>query len=290
MTKPHFDREQRFRWYRQVDKCHRTVKETCQIFGISRKTFYYWRYRDFGRRDSAYLPVKHQPNTKLTAEVKQVITKCKLKTNYGPLKMKLYLAKVYGLNLSTTIIYRYFLKTKLIRKPQRVFPWYRPMRQALTIVKPGEGVQLDVKYVYPEGQRQFQFSVFDPCTKKYHFSIFDTKDSNHAILALQGAERYFGFAITSVQTDNGSEFRGNFHTWATKHNLPHYFIPKSSPYWNANVERVHRTIDDEYYHNPMRVWQTPLEWLRYYNFERLHLSLNGLTPQEKVLQSVTIDC
>jgi hypothetical protein len=204
--------------------------------------------------------------------------------------MKQYLHKYYGIDVSTTIIYRYYQRTGLIRKPQRKMPWYRPMKHALHVVKPGQGVQMDVKYVYPAGKRQFQFSVFDPYSKKYHFSIYDTKESNNAIRALQAAEQYFGFTIASVQTDNGSEFRGNFHVWMTKHNIPHYFIPKSSPYWNANVERVHRTIDDEYYHNPQRVWQTPYQWLRYYNFERLHLSLNGLTPQEKVLQSVTIDC
>lgn len=290
MSKPHFDREQRFKWYRQVDRYRRSVKETCQIFSISRKTFYYWRYRDFGRCGNGYYPIRRQPNTKLTDQVKQIILGCKLKTNYGPLKMKQYLEKCHGVCVSTTVIYRYYQRAKLIRKPQRKMPWYRPMKQALPIEKPGQGVQLDVKYVYPTGKRQYQFSIFDPYTKKYHFSIFDTKDSNSAILALEAARRYFGFAITSVQTDNGSEFRGNFHVWVTKHNIPHYFIPKSSPYWNANVERVHRTIDDEYYQNPMRVWRTPLEWLQYYNFERLHLSLHGLTPQEKVLQSVTIDC
>lgn len=290
MTKPQYDREQRFRWYRQVDKYHRPVKETCQIFGISRKTFYYWRVRDCGGGDNVYHPVKKQPNVKLTDEVKKIITACKRKTNYGPLKMKYYLEKYYGLRVSTTIIYRYYQRAGLIRKPQRTRPWYRPMKQALHIVKPGQGVQLDVKYVYPHGYRQFQFSVFDPYSKTYHFSVFDSKESNNAILALRAAEKYFGFSIVSVQTDNGSEFRGNFHVWVTKHDMPHHFIPKSSPYWNANVERVHRTIDDEYYHNPQRVWQTPYQWLRYYNFERLHLSLGGLTPREKVLQSVTIDC
>ncbi len=101
------------------------------------------------------------------------------------------------------------------------------------------------------------------------------------------AEKYFGFKISSVQTDNGSEFRGVFHYWLEKKNTPHYFIPKGSPYWNGKVERVHRTIDEEYYHNPYRIWKTPYEWLYYYNFERIHLSLNGLTPQEKHLENTT---
>jgi IS30 family transposase len=290
MTKPKHDREQRFKWYRQINKYSRSVKETCSIFGISRKTYYYWRLRDYGYLESNYRPVKVQPNLKLTNEVRKIIEECKLKTNYGPLKMKQYLEKNHDISLSTTIIYRYYQKKKLIRKPQKKLPWYQPMKEPITIVKQGQGVQMDVKYVYEEGIRKYQFSVFDPYTKKYHFTIFGTRESKNAICAFQEAQKYFGFKILSIQTDNGSEFRGCFHDWLTKNNTPHYFIPKKSPYWNANVERVHRTIDDEYYQNPLRVWDTVYEWLHYYNFERMHLSLGGLTPQEKVLQSVTIDC
>lgn len=290
MTQPKFDRDQRFRWYRQVIKCHRSVKETCLIFGISRKTYYYWRVKDYGFEENDYQPIKVQPNLKLTKEVKKIIEECKLKTNYGPLKMKQYLKKFYGLSLSPTIIYRYYKRKHLIRKPQRKQPWYEPLKYALTIEKPGQGVQMDVKYVYENGVRKYQFSCLDPFTKKHHFTVFATKESQNAIDAFKATEKYFGFKIFSIQTDNGSEFRGCFHDWLIKRNTPHYFIPKKSPYWNANVERVHRTIDDEYYQNPLRAWKNVYEWLNYYNFERIHLSLNGLTPQEKYLQSVTLDC
>jgi len=178
----------------------------------------------------------------------------------------------------------------LIRKPQKKMSWYEPMKHTLSIKKAEEGVQMDVKYVYKSGKRNFQFSVFDPYTKKYYFSIFKTKESINAINTFKLAERYFKFKILSIQTDNGGEFRGIFHNWLQKNNIPHYFIPKKSPWWNANVERVHRTIDDEYYQNVNRIWKTPYEWLDYYNFKRIHLTLNGLTPQEKYLESVTLDC
>lgn len=56
------------------------------------------------------------------------------------------------------------------------------------------------------------------------------------------------------------------------------------------VERVHKTIDDEYYLNPYRVWKTPYEWLHYYNYERIHLTLDGLTPKEYYKKCVTLDC
>ena len=200
--------------------------------------------------------------------------------------------KKLGLIVSSTIIYRFYQRKKLIRKPQRRLPWYQPMKVALVVTRPGEGVQMDIKYVYEYGIRKYQFSVFDPFTEKYHFTIFPTKESKNAIVAFKRAERYFGVKILSIQTDNGGEFRGEFHNWLTNKpiNIPHYFIPKSSPYWNAQVERVHKTIDDEYYHNVYRIWSSPLEWLHYYNFERIHLTLDGLTPQEKLLQSVTLDC
>ena len=149
---------------------------------------------------------------------------------------------------------------------------------------------MDVKYVYEQGIRKYQFSVLDPFTHKYYFKVFLTKESKNSIEVFLEAQTYFGFKILSVQTDNGSEARGCFHDWLTQNNIAHYFIPKNSPYWNAQVERVHRTIDDEYYLNPLRVWKTSYEWLEYYNFERLHETLNGLTPQEKLLQCVTLDC
>lgn len=291
MNNQSYPRKQRFQWYLQVNKEKRSVKEVCQIFGISRKTYYKWRKRDLGLRgDTSYQPTKNQPNTKLTYPVRRFIEEQKQKTNYGPLKMKLLVKKELGLDISTTIIYRFYQRKKLIRKPQKRQPWYGPLKYRLTIEKPGQGVQMDIKYVYEQGMRMYQFSVFDPITSKYHFTIFSTKESKNAIVAFKQAQRYFGFKILSIQTDNGSEFRGVFHGWLTKKKVPHYFIPKSSPYWNGKVERVHRTIDDEYYHNPLRVWKTPYEWLHFYNFERIHLSLNGLTPQEKLLKCVTLDC
>lgn len=289
MPKAKYDRELRFNWYLQVDKYHKSVKEVCQIFGISRKCYYKWRLRDYGKRGNKYLPAKNQPNTKLVYEVRQFIEQQKVLTNYGPLKMKLLVKRELEINISATIIYRYFKRRHLIRKPQRRLPWYEPMKNRLTIVKPGQGVQMDVKYVYENNIRQYQFSVLDPYTEKYYFSIFSTKESANAITVLKSAEKYFGFKIESIQTDNGGEFRGVFHNWLTKQNISHYFIPKKSPWWNANVERVHRTVDDEYYLNPYRSWKTVYEWLEYYNFKRIHLTLNGLTPQQK-LESVTLDC
>jgi len=298
-----YPRQLRFKWYNLVEVKQYTVKEVCELFGISRKIYYYWYPKDHGGRSPNYQSKRLHPNTKLTYEIKKYIEQEKLKTNYGPLKMSMLVKKKLDIKVSPTIIYRFYKKKKLIRKPQKKLPWYEPMKERLIITIPGEGVQLDVKYVYEDGTRKYQFSVTDPYTLKHYFKVFDTKHSINAVVVHKLAEKYFGFKILFVQTDNGSEFRGDYHNWLTKNNITHYFIPKKSPWWNAQVERVHRTIDEEYYQNPMRVWKTAYEWLDYYNTERIHLTLNGLTPQEKLeeysfikkvvpkyLNSVTIKC
>ena len=161
-----------------------------------------------------------------------------------------------------------------------------PLTNPLLITQPGEGIQLDVKYVYPHGRREYQFTVIDPFTEKCYAEIFPTRESKNAALAIERASKYFGFPILSVQTDNGSEFRGGFHGWCETNHIPHFFIPKKSPYWNGKVERVHRTVDEEFYQNPFRIWRTLQEWLTYYNTERLHETLGGITPQEKVDQVI----
>ena len=276
-------RRQRSRWYHQVHVCGKPVKEVCAIFGISRKCYYRWYSKDFGPMASYRSPAR-QPGLKLTPEVRTFIEQEKQKTNYGPLKMKYRVRQRFGLDLSTTLIYRYYKKKALIRKPQRRLSWYEPLKEHIVVKKPGEGVQMDVKYVYESGVRKYQFSVLDPFTCQYYFRVFPTRHSQNAVSAFQEAEVYLKLSIHSVQTDNGSEFRGCFHDWLTRRGTPHYFIPKSSPYWNAQVERVHKTIDDEYYHNPYRVWKTAYDWLWYYNRERIHLTLKGLTPHQAYLQ------
>lgn len=101
--------------------------------------------------------------------------------------------------------------------------------------------------------------------------------------AFEEAEKVFPFQINGIQSDNGSENRGEFHQYLGKRGIAHYFIPKSSPTWDGAVERAHGVIDQEFYLNPTRPWETLTEYLHFYNYERIHLGkyLNGMIPVEK---------
>jgi len=147
-------------------------------------------------------------------DLKVFVEDIKRKTNYGPNKMKLFLKKEKNIDVSTTTIYKFYLKRNLIRKSQKKLKWYRPLKEKLSIKNKGDGVQMDVKFIWKNNNWNYLFSVFDPLTRMYHFTIFKTKESKNAIIAIQNANNYFGFNINSIQTDNGGEFRGEFHDYS----------------------------------------------------------------------------
>ena len=280
-------KEIRGRWYLQVDKYHKTVKEICKIFGMSRKTYYKWYKYDHGlRKPNQYHSRKEHPQLKLTAKVKIIIYETKIKYNYGPLKMKIFLQDNYQISISTTTIYKYYKRKQLIRKPQKKLQWYHPLKEPYFATFPGENVQLDVKYVPgADHQWEYQYRFIDTVTNLQYAINFDSLDSKTTITALRQAQKYFHFQITGIQTDNGKEFRGYFHHHLITHKILHRHIPKRSAPWNGKVERANRSVDDEFYLNATKPWKTLLEYVNWYNNERPHLGkqMAGLTPYKKYL-------
>lgn len=283
-------RELRFRLYLQVEKENKSVKEVCATVGIARKTWYKWYRKDHGYGPSQYRSQQQHPHTKLTSRVRMIVYEAKIRYNYGPQKMQLYLKDRCGLTVSTTAIYKYFKRRHLIRKPQRKLPWYRPMKEPFVSTKPGENVQLDVKYVPGEEQTwNYQFRFTDTFTNlQFALDCLD-KSAASTIHAFRLARRYFPFDITGIQTDNGGEFRGMFAVLLHRLGIAHRFIPKRSAPWNGKVERANRSVDDEYYLNEERPWRTLQEYTRWYNYERYHLGkgMHGLTPYQKYQNYLT---
>jgi len=280
----------RARWYLQVDKYHKKVKEICEIFGMSRKTYYKWYNKDHGLiKSNKYESRKEHPHTKLTPKVKKIIQENKIKYNYGPLKMKIFLKREHNIEISTTTIYKFYKRKHLIRKPQKKQQWYTPLKEPYIAVLPGENVQLDVKYVPGKNMTwAYQFRLIDTVTNLQFSVDMDNKKSRTTIAVFKQAQRYFQFQITGIQTDNGSEFRGYFHKHLVRKEIVHRYIPKRSAPWNGKVERANRSVDDEYYLNSTKPFNSLKEYFEWYNYERPHLGkkMNGMTPYEKYLNLV----
>ena len=272
----------RSKWYFLVEKTGKTVDEVCEIYMISRKTYYKWRAKDLGSR--VYVPKREHPETKIKGEIKTFICEEKLRINYGPKKMKLLVARRFNICVSTTAIYKLYKKKGLVRRPQKKLPWYTPLKEPVIPYAPGDVVQMDAKYIWEDNLRKYQRTFIDIYTGIQFATVTSTMTSEDTVNAFLEAEKYFQFKILGVQTDNGSENRGDFHQHLGQKGIAHYFIPKSSPTWDGAVERAHGVIDQEYYLNPTRPWKTLGEYIRFYNYERIHLGkyLNGMIPIEKL--------
>jgi len=287
---PCYPVKMRQKWYFLVEKAGKTVNEVVRAYDISRKTYYKWQMIDQG--DRTHISKKEHPQTKIKDEIKIFISEEKLRLNYGPKKMSLLVRRRFGIMISTTAIYKFYKKKGLIRRPQKKLPWYQPLKDPVIPKQPGDVVQVDTKYVWVDNTRKYQRTFVDIFTGFHHAVICDTLESMATVDAFAIAETMFPFRILGVQNDNGSENRGEFHKYLGQRGIAHYFIPKSSPNWDGAVERAHGVIDQEYYLNPTRPWQTLQEYLRFYNYERIHLGkyLNGLTPVEKWQQYLsTVD-
>lgn len=276
----------RGRWYLQVEKYGKPVREVCDIFGISRKTYYKWYKRDHGLGSNEYKNRAEHPQTKIRGNIRVALVEAKQKYNYGPRKMQEHLKDTTGVMVSTTAIYKFMKKRRLIRKPQKKQAWYAPMKQPYVATIPGENVQLDTKYVPgKDGYWEYQYRFVDTVSNLQYAITKLSKDARSTIQAFQAAKRSFPFPMNGIQTDNGGEFRGVFHEYLLKTNVTHRYIPKRSAPWNGKVERANRSVDDEFYLNTHRPWKHLYQYTRWYNHERPHLGkgMNGMTPMEKFI-------
>jgi transposase len=278
--------ELRGRWYLQAEKYGKSVGEVCQIFGISRKTYYKWYRRDHPVGKTGRRPRRTHPHTKIQGNIQVFIVEQKVMYNYGPKKMSLVIEREKKTYISPRAIYRFYLRKKLIRKPQKQQKWYCPMKEPFFTEYPGENVQLDVKYVPGKDTTwEYQYRFLDQKTNMQFSTTMLSRDSKTTITAFRRAQTYFPFTIYGVQTDNGGEFRGHFHEYLVRKRIVQRYIPKRSAPWNGKVERANRSVDDEYYLNPMRPWKTIEQYTRWYNHERPHVGkeMHGMTPYQKYL-------
>src|SRR3990167_6364934 len=276
----------RFRWYRKVEEYGKSVPEVCKIFGMTPKTYYKWYKRDHGLAAHQFKNRAEHPQTKIKGKVRVLIVETKQLYNYGPKKMSVFVEREIGIHIAPSAIYKFMKKKRLIRKPQKKQSWYAPLKEPYYASKPGENVQLDVKFVPAHGGFwDYQFRFVDTVTNMQFSTTLPLKDARSTIQAFHSAERSFPFQISGIQTDNGGEFRGVFHEYLLRRNIPQRYIPKRSAPWNGKVERANRSIDDEYYLNFNRPWRRICDYTRWYNYDRPHLGkgMNGLTPYQKYL-------
>mgnify|MGYP001275743786 CR=1 FL=1 len=115
---------------------------------------------------------------------------------------------------------------------------------------------------------------------EYHTTLSQTI----ATEVIRRGQTYAGFHFTTVQADNGPEFASYFEQTlkASGTTVRHSRVHR--PNDNAHVERFNRTIQEECIGstNPFseELYGKVVNYLAYYNEERLHLGLQCKTPLE----------
>ena len=208
----------------------------------------------------------------------------------------MYLKRYHDVAVSPSGVWRILRRANLNRLPtsqrykRRAERWKRYQKP-----QPGHSVQIDVKFIEPiKGVRKkhYQYTAIDDCTRLRVLKIYDRLDQKTAITFVDYVLEKLPFKVDLIQTDNGSEFQSGFHVHVLDRGIRHIYIRPSTPRLNGKVERSHRIDDEEFYRmlagvviDDAKLFNTKLlEWERFYNFQRPHGALNGLTPYERLRQ------
>jgi transposase InsO family protein len=305
---------QRARWFELAAEVG-SVTVACERCGISRKTYYKWRKRfqiaqgaKTALLDQSRRP--HQPRRKVKKALRRRLLTLRQRTHLGPARLRALLraAGVRGVPSAATIakvVKQAGLTRKRRAKPKRY-------RRVFVVPRPGDLVQLDVKWVpyLVEGRQLFQFTAIDCCTRLRLVSLAEEMTISTAKAFAQYVLSTFPFPIQIVQTDNDSLFT-HWYTAGPKTPLDrpvkahpftlmvesfgaiHRLIPPRTPRLNGRVERSHQTDEQEFYQRQRSTTRADLRrafarWLWHYNHTRVHTGagMHGRTPLQ-VLHAFT---
>ena len=161
------------------------------------------------------------------------------------------------------------------------------------VTKPGELVQTDtIHYVdLLTKKRRYVYTVIDLYTRMAYSEIHNGILPGKAVLSIENAQKLFGFSFAMVQADNGPEFGRYFEQKLQAKDIQVRHSRLGRPNDNAHIERFNRTIQEEclgrYLDNRQsdKHIQVKLnKYLEFYNYKRVHLSLQYKTPSQ-MLQS-----
>lgn len=196
-------------------------------------------------------------------------------------KIQYFLQKEYDVQVSVTTIYKvlsekYQLRSKWQKNKLRgAVPVAQAARQAL---------QMDTVLF----GKVFAFTAIDIYTRESDVLLRPALEAidGKAFLDHCMPRRFDGFAEI-IQTDGGSEFKGAFSEVVGEYCERHRVARPNKKNEQSYIESFNRSLRKECLgwakYNPSEIPQLTLqveEWLRYYHYERPHISLGMRPPLE----------
>lgn len=298
--------EERMRWVDPIVRTAVTLVDVAKVFPHGKRTLERWvaAYRRGGR--AALEPASTRPKShprETAIRIKERIIELRKQKRRCALKLKWKLRKE-GIAIHERTIGKILKIEGLVRKYRVRRVSYQYVRAEL---KPGELVEIDVKYVPHklDGQRYFQYTAIDCASRWRCLAIFPEQANGNSIAFLREVMTRFPYSIKAVKTDNHSTFT-NAYTGTNKRSdltvkilhafdqfcigqgIVHYLIDRGKPAQNGTVERSHRSDQESFYDQTMfstvaelkrkiRLWNTEYNHLE-------HCGLKGRTPAEYLLE------
>jgi transposase InsO family protein len=257
-----------------------TARRFASFHEVPYSTFCRWlaRFRRLGAsalRDRSHRP-KRTPH-KLSGEEETLIRRAHKALGCGVHRLYAYLRAARLTIRSFASVYRVLSRCgALVKRRRRPKPNWQLYAKAW----PGERAQMDIKYL-PEGR--FQLTLIDDCSRLTAATVLPDRTQTTVIKAMPGLLAAFPFELRCIQTDNGPEFERGLSRWLAEKDIRHARIRPRQPHLNGKVERVQRTIAEEYWDGvtspPGPGWEQGLQaYLALYNRRRPHRSLDYETP------------
>ncbi len=269
-------------------------------FGISRRTYFNWRrqLKDSNNKLSSLVPRSTAPKRtrRMIVDDRLVLFIKDVRQEYGSVgkyKLKVLLdgyarsldTSSYGLTKIGKIIKRnhYFYDSP--RRTKQLRFQRERVKYAPKILSPGY-LEMDSVHVIVVGKHLVFVTVIDLATKvAYTEKVQDASSRSSTIVLSHFLSLHKEIMVHTVQTDNGSEFLGDFHDYLEKKNITHLFSYPRSPRINGVIERFNRTLQEEHVERTKEWWCDQksaslklTKYLEWYNSKRPHAALKYKTP------------
>jgi len=287
------------------------LKAAIDAFGVSKSSIYKWQEKlkeSEGKiellNDRSKAPKNRRKkgrDEKVVAFIKQFR---KDRPYLGKEKLKFFLDKYCLENnlktVSSSTIGRIIKENNLFFKPQKLthFGKLKPIHRRKKLRRkgyiphnPGDLVQVDSITLFNNGIKRYIITAVDLISKFAFAYCYFSLSSNKAYDFAKKFKEVAPFKVRRIQSDNGLEFHKWFEKYLAKEKITHFFNWPHHPQSNAVVERFNRTVQEEFVY-----WNEELlddniafnnklmEYLLFYNMQRVHKSLNYLTPLKSLIK------
>jgi len=240
--------------------------------------------------------------------IQSIIIRLRKTTSFGPDRIRLFLLKDHNISLPRSTIYAILKRKGLIKKAKK----NRKKPRCYQMPCPGY-LQVDIKLLggYRPG-RFVQYTAQDDATRIRFIRLYQERSTSNSLDFLNYISRRFPFKLKHIRTDNDSVFTNAYTGEPKTHPLRqprthpfsqacqsqgirHKLNRPSCPQQNGKVERSHRTDGEEFYRllktrDFNLIVKERKKYDEFFNNDRPHMGLKGLTPLEKLQSFPNYKC